>query len=135
MTLSTSVQENKRKTARIGFGYLLISVFCAVFGAVYERFSHEVYSYYMLYAFLFPLILGAVVFLSFALFGKRMPGMAARWFYHAGVATWTVGSFMEGVLEIYGTTNRLVLGYWIVGAVFVGIGVSSYFLAGSKKKV
>ena len=36
------------------------SVFFALFGAIYEQFSHQVYSYYMIYAFALPLILGAL---------------------------------------------------------------------------
>ena len=40
--------------------YLTASVFCALFGAVYELFSHGVYSYWMIYAFAFPLLLGAI---------------------------------------------------------------------------
>ena len=36
----------------IGTGFL------ALFGAIYEIFSHEVYSYFMLYAFAIPLAMG-----------------------------------------------------------------------------
>ena len=36
--------------AKTGFAYLLAALFCALFGFVYERFSHEVYSGFMIYA-------------------------------------------------------------------------------------
>ena len=86
----------------------------ALFGAVYERFSHEVYSYWMIYAFAFPLMLGAfpgAVFLR----KSYTPGKWAIWLWNAAVFTWTTGSVFKGVLEIYGTTNRLILVYWIAG--------------------
>lgn len=86
----------------------------ALFGAVYERFSHEVYSYWMIYAFAFPLMLGAIpgaVFLR----KSYTPGKWAIWLWNAAVFTWTTGSVFKGVLEIYGTTNRLILVYWIAG--------------------
>lgn len=39
--------------------YLAVSAFCAVFGAVYEHFSHNVYSACMVFAFAFPLAGGS----------------------------------------------------------------------------
>lgn len=36
---------------------MYFTIFCMIFGAIYERFSHEVYSYYMIYAFSIPLLL------------------------------------------------------------------------------
>ena len=41
--------------------------YSAVLGAVYELFSHGVYSYFMLYAFLFPLAGGALPLLALSL--------------------------------------------------------------------
>ena len=37
---------------------LTAAVLCALFGAVYEVFSHGVFSFYMIYAFAIPLCLG-----------------------------------------------------------------------------
>ncbi len=105
--------------AKTGFVYLFISLFCVLFGVVYEYFSHEVYSYYMLYAFVFPLVGGVLPFFVFSFFTKRLPGRIACNLYHSGIAALTIGSIFEGVLEIYGTTNRLVLVYWVLGAVFL----------------
>ncbi len=121
--------------AATGFRYLLFSLFCVLFGAVYENFSHEVYSNYMIYAFLFPLIGGTLVFSALALSGaRRVPGKMARNFYHSGIVTLTVGSIFKGVLEIYGTTNRLIRVYWIVGIAFVCLGVLLYALPGKKSE-
>lgn len=109
-----------------GFAYLLVSLFCALFGAVYERFSHEVYSYYMIYAFAFPLLGGAVPCLGLGLYRRALPGRAARGLHHAGIAPLTVGSLLQGALEIYGTSNRLVAVYWWLGAALLLAGGALY---------
>ena len=101
--------------------YLLATVCCALFGAVYELFSHEVYSYFMIYAFAFPLLLGAVPFFLIQNRGKPFPGGTAD-LIHAGVAALTVGSFLQGVLEIYGTGNPLTAVYWAAGGVLTFVG-------------
>lgn len=97
-------------------------MFTALCGGIYELFGHGVYSYYMLYAFAIPLVCGVLPNLIAAIKGIEKPGKAAYNLYNSGVATLTVGSVYEGVLEIYGTTNRLIYVY-----LFVGFGL---FLAG-----
>ena len=102
-------------TERTAFAYLLLTCFVAFFGGVYEIFSHGVWSGYMVYAFAYPLVLGAVPFAWCALKKKPQP---KPWFcrlHHCGTATLTIGSVMQGVLVIYGTTNQLSMVYWIVG--------------------
>ena len=51
-----------------------------------------------------------------------------REFWKAGVrlAALTAGSLFRGVLEIYGTTNRLGAVYWICGAALCGLGLAVY---------
>ena len=101
--------------------YLLAAVCCALFGAVYELFSHEVYSFFMIYAFAFPLLLGVIPFFLMYKHGRRFPGKAAD-LVHAGVAALTVGSIMQGVLQIYGTSSPLTAVYWAAGVVLVSVG-------------
>ncbi len=108
--------------------YLLASLFLVLFGAVYEHFSHEVFSYFMLYAFVFPLAGGALPFLLLSLCRLRLPGRLALDLYHSGIAALTVGSVFRGVLDIYGTTNRLISVYWVVGAALLAGGILAYFV-------
>ena len=56
-------------------GYLWWALGCAVFSAVYEHFSHGVYSWYMVFLFAVPLIYGLVPFLfsRTALSRRRSP--------------------------------------------------------------
>ena len=113
----TNDEKPAEKTAYL---YLLASIGCAVFGAVYELFSHEVYSFYMLYAFMFPLVGGAFLFLTIRQFSKKKTLGAV---YHCGIATLTVGSMIRGVLEIYGTSNDLTHWYWITGGCLCFAGI------------
>ena len=107
------------KSAR---NYLYAATFCAFFGAVYEYFGHGVYSYFMLYAFAFPLTLGALPAILYGLRGAAP--RVSRKLWGAGVATLTVGALFRGVLDIYGTTNALGRVYWFAG---VGLLVLAVF--------
>ncbi len=114
---------------KTGFVYLLIALFCALFGAVYEHFSHEVYSGYMVYAFAFPLAGGTLPYTILSVSGcRRLPGRLALNLYNTGIAALTVGSIMQGVLDIYGTTNDLLKVYWFAGVGFTLTGLSVYIL-------
>lgn len=127
MILSTS-DINNSKATKTAFIYLLISLFCAIFGIIYEAFSHEVYSFYMIYAFLFPLVGGTLPFLAISLFRfRKYPESTAGYPYHSGIATLTVGSIVCGVLDIYGTTNLLTQWYWRIGALLLFIGILNFF--------
>ncbi len=124
MTLFTSDTKLYIKTA---FVYSLISVFCALFGAVYEYFSYGVYSYCMIYAFGFPLVGGVLPALGFALLDTpKKPGSLVRGIYHCGIAAFTVGCIMQGVLEIYGTTNSLICWYWLAGSALTALALLVY---------
>lgn len=122
MTLFTSDIEQGKRPGKAAFIYLLAAIFTALFGGIYERFSHEVYSYWMIYAFAFPLVGGTLPYM--------LPGVT--WnpgsMYHAGIATLTVGSIVKGVLEIYGTTNGLTAVYWLAGGILTAVGVARFLM-------
>ena len=129
MILSTSDIDIHRKAAKTAFAYLLISLFCALFGAVYEMYSHGVYSFYMIYAFAFPLAGGTLPFSVLSLLrNPKYPGAVSRNLYHSGIATVTVGCIVRGALDIYGTTNHLTELYFYVGGSIIIIGVVTYYL-------
>lgn len=120
MTLFISDKEKRGKQAlKTAFVYFLAALFCAFFGGVYEIFSHEVYSYYMIYAFAFPLLGGTLPYMLLALREAEYPGAMCAMMQHCGIATLTVGSVIRGILDIYGTTNALSAYYWYVGAALV----------------
>lgn len=94
---------------------------------IYEHFSYSVYSANMVYAFLIPLIGGTFYFkLRYALSiagMMRAPSYSSVCIHTAGISFLTVGSIFKGILDIYGTTNRLTGFYWIIGAVFIITGL------------
>ena len=123
-----------KKSIRTAFVYLLVSLFCILFGAVYELFSHEVYSYYMIYAFVFPLAGGSLPFCTLCLTrSSRYPCTVARELYHTGIATLTVGSIVQGILEIYGTSSSLIDLYWYIGPLFTLSGIAYCFIQWKKE--
>lgn len=115
----------------------MAAVVCALFGAVYERFSHGVYSYRMIYAFAFPLLLGVLPLYLIEALRAPLPGHIRWGLYHAGVATLTVGSLVSGALEIYGTTSPLIAVYWIAGEALTLLGGLLFLgrLAQGRRKV
>lgn len=125
-----------------GMRYLAASIVIAAAGAVYGLFGHGVYSYYMTYAFMIPLLAGAVPHLLAAMRGEgaqenaateaaagpalsqanaladaaaevpaRKPWLDLGSAQLAFIVTLTAGSLLKGVLDIYGTTNRLLIAY------------------------
>lgn len=127
MTLYTSDTKTGFKR---GIGYLAAAAATAAAGQMYELFSHGVYSNYMIFAFLIPFTAGAIPNLIAAAFTKNRaatvrPGAASR-LQLAAVATLTVGSLVEGALEIYGTTNRLMAFYPVAGFGLLTAAVLAY---------
>ena len=102
--------------------YLSVTAFSALFGAVYELFSHGVYSYCMIYAFAFPLLLGVLPFFGMWKRRKAFPGLLAAQLIHAGIAALCIGSIVQGIIDIYGTENVLISVYWIVGGMLTAAG-------------
>lgn len=123
------IKQTRKSSAKTAFIYLIVSIVCAVSGAIYEWFSHGVYSYFMLYAFLFPMLGGLFPFFMLACSRIQLPDNIACDLHHAGIAALTIGSLFTGVLEIYGTTNRLTIIYWIVGAALIALGAGRYILS------
>lgn len=97
----------------------------AIFGGIYEYFSHGIYSPYMYGAFLIPLLFIAVdIFIQKIL--QRLTAqvqvdMRATLSYPLLCMTLTIASIVTGVVAIYGTTNPIVVYYkWFIMALLLG---------------
>ena len=124
---SSDIEDYRRQASKTSLVYLIFTLFCVLFGAVYERYSHGVYSYDMIYAFAFPLVGGALPFSILSIIQvKRYPGQVSRNLYHSGIVTLAVGSIVRGILDIYGTTNALSDYYGFVGSMLAGSGLILY---------
>ena len=110
--------------------FLFAAVGVAIFSAIYELFSHQVYSNFLVFAFLFPLLGGFAPY-SLLLRNPRLqrPGILARCLYNSGLSTLTAGSIFQGILEIYGTTNHLSILYWAVGFALLALGLTAHLTA------
>ena len=116
--------------------YAAAALLCLVFAFIYELFSHEVYSMFMIFAFLVPLLFGAVPGAILAGAPARgLPGTASRYLYHSGLAALTAGCLFRGILEIYGTTSRLGAVYWGAGALLLLSAAGTYFAERLEKKI
>lgn len=121
------ISENKKSDRKSVIGYLCVSIFCVIFSTIYEYFSHGVYSNFMIYMFLFPLLGGVFPFLAVS-FIHHLPHpcrLSAN-LYNSGIATLTVGSCLQGVLDIYGTSSDYMIAYWILGIIFIVVGLLVY---------
>ena len=99
------------------------AIFVALFGAIYEMFSHEVYSYYMIYAFGIPLVLGVLCqVLTPVVFGK-FPGSIEAVLWNLSIATLTVGSLLKGIVDIYGSDNHKLIIYPVAGCILALLSV------------
>ena len=116
---------------KTGMRYLTASLVIAAASAVYGLFSHGVYSYFMTYAFMIPLLCGALPHLTAAMKnasvrsggdGKRFSSVkqaAAADLQLALIATLTTGSLLKGALDIYGTTSRLLIVYPVISILII----------------
>lgn len=132
--------SDTEKSLKTGMIYLAVSLAIAAAAAVYGLFSHGVYSYWMTYAFMIPMLLGAVPHLANALrteASKKEAVMQAASgepkrqkepsplstfsgdVQIAVIAALTAGSLLKGALDIYGTTNRLLIAYPVIAVLTV----------------
>lgn len=98
-----------------------------LFGAVYEHFSFGVYSGYMIYAFV-PMLL-ETAFLMIMYEKKIDISSTAKTFLRCAGVTASIGCIVCGIVEIYGTENRLLRYY----AAAAGILYLTAFLSMIKK--
>ena len=99
--------------------YLGITAFIALFGFVYEQFSHNVHTFYMWFAWIWVLGFGFIPYLLFYLLPiKRVPGLVSESVYNFGVAMITFRSIYKGVIIIYNTTgDDMIMAYIIISIV------------------
>ena len=121
--MSTS---DKKLLRRQALRFAAASLFCGFFAAVYEHFSHGVYSNYMVWLFLWPLLGAAPAYGLTLLRSAPCPALAIRNLWASGVATLTVGSCLKGVFEIYGASAPLVKTYWYAGAGLLALAAVFY---------
>ncbi len=107
--------------------YALAALGCAVFSAIYEYFSHEVYSPWMVGLCAVPLLTGAVPAMAIARTRMHVSWTASQ-LWACAVLTLTLGCCFAGVLEIYGTTSPWLPLFFVISAALMLISVLSQLL-------
>lgn len=118
--------HNSRMLRQSSARYLMAALLCGIFSAVYETFSHGVYSPYMVLLFTVPLLLGALPLALLSRSRLRPPSDGALKCWRAGIQTLTAGSCLTGVLEIYGTDSPYLGMYAATGALLLAAGAAWY---------
>lgn len=90
---------------------ILLVIVSLLFGIIYEYFSHGVYSIFMMYAFLVPLITFLILYILNIL-NVEIKVISLN-LIHMITFTLLLGSIFKGFLDIYGTTNNLIYIYLI----------------------
>jgi peptidoglycan/LPS O-acetylase OafA/YrhL len=121
------MSDTKKPFHRNSFVYLLIALLLALTGFIYEHFSHDIYSYSMMYAFSVPLVLGTLLNMILERLRAHSPGSLTRQLWHCGVATLTIGLLVSGVFQIYGSASIWINVYYPVGALLLLISGILYF--------
>ena len=129
-------ESNKKQRLTKLLVYIGITAFIALFGAVYEQYSHNVHTFYMWFAWIWVLGFGVVPYaLLYFLPIKWVPGTLTESIYNLGVAILTVRSIYKGVIIIYNTTgDNMILGYTIISISCLLTGVMLYTIALLLKK-
>ena len=123
-------EKSKKKSLAIFFVYVGITIFIAVFGIVYEQFSHNVYSSEMYFAWAWVFGFGLIphAILAFVPI-KKVPGILSGCVYNFGVAMITSRSIYIGSINIYGTSNpKWVVIYTTIAIICLVAGAFMYFV-------
>ena len=121
---TSDIDSGRRQILRHAAAELCAALFLAFFGAVYEHFSFGVYSYYMIYAFIFPLVSGILLLAAAA--GKHQPAPRTLFLLHACTAACAVGSIAAGILKISGREHPLLICYPLLGGILLLLTLLSY---------
>ena len=125
------ISEKKIKDVnRTLFIYIGITVLTVLFSVIYEINSNNVYSADMAFAWVYPLVLGVGMYLAIRFVPSSIvPGLLPACVYATGVGLATARSIFLGVINIYGTTNRVMtIIYTILVWFFVVSGFISYLI-------
>lgn len=117
MILFTSDIKISKRYVGISIG---IAVFCTVFARIYEYFSYGESSVAMRWMFLFPLLGCALVGWCIRFTGKTVNLWCYR-FWNSGMAVWTAGCLVSGIITISGRSCVYDMAYRCVGAAFVAL--------------
>ena len=129
-TSVTSKYHRSRHLRRTVITYLIVSVLCVVIDKIYALFGHGVYSASMSLMFLYPLLGGVLPFFTVWLLLRQTEGMPYYRLiyncYNSGLATLTIGSLLNGVFEIAGTSSPYMIVFYVCGWTMLAAGALGF---------
>lgn len=120
--------ENRRN-------YVYAAGFFAIFGSVYELFGGGVFSPFMVFAFLVPLIMGALPFhIAMSLKCEILPPRHTTQLYGGGIAMLTMWCTVRGILDICGKANPKSFVFIPAGIALMAAAAISWMLDGARRR-
>lgn len=119
-----ALTPTRRRAKRAMITGASLALLCVVFTFIYEQFSHGAASNHMRAMFLMPLLgcaLPALVAYLTPL--HRFVGRVAFNLWNSGLAILVVGCLFRGIVNISGRHTTLDTPYWIMGGIFLGLGL------------
>ncbi|MFV0399013.1 MAG: hypothetical protein ACK5LX_00150 [Oscillospiraceae bacterium] len=124
--MSTSA-TSRDKLWKYALVQLALAALCIVVTNIYALFGHGVRSGAMDYMFLYPLCMGAIPYSLLALLcsgiQERRCFRAAVNLYNSGIAAFTVGGLLKGILDIAGTASSFQPLFPLAGGILATAGL------------
>ena len=128
----TDTKKKNRDLNRPIVVYMILSITAIIIDNVYALFGHGVRSAAMSWMFLYPLLGGTLVYLLIELLIPAVKNSTGfRLFfntYNSGIAILTVGSFLNGILEIAGADSPYTIIFNAVGWILTMAGLTIFVL-------
>ncbi len=123
--------DNKKILKTIAI-YLILTVICFIFSAIYLSLSFGIVSLYMKYLAVIPLI-GEAIFGIVYMFKIKISRLSYNLF-NASIFTLSVGSTLQGVLEICGSSSKLIYVFFILAVIELIISIVNWIIFLKKEK-
>ena len=107
--------------------YLILSIFLFIFSRVYVSLSYGEVSIFMNTLSLVPLIGGGI--LVGLLYLHPTLSRISFNLWNSGVAVFTAGFLLRGIINLSGRSTTLDWPYWLMGAGFLGLALVSIGLS------
>lgn len=112
-----STLDIRKKYKKTICTYVICTILCIFFNLIYSIFGHGVSSRYMTFAFSFSLVFG--VFVYSILYIKPIYNRISFNLHNAAVATATVGSILQGIINISGGESTKPRIYFAVAIIMM----------------
>ncbi len=108
--------------------YIFLTILLYIASVIYLKLSYGVVSKYMKYLALIPLVLGVFLYFILSLFKNLKHNRISFNLYNSGVFTLTIGSLLQGILEICGAHSFYTIWYLRIGITLILISIILFII-------